>query len=180
PDNASLFYLRSDDISNQETIRKEILATPGLGQYQVQTLEEWMSLMTPAHLPGFNAALRSVIGIAVIVGFIVVFQTMYTAVMERTREIGILKSLGASRAYIVNVVLREAALISIVGIVIGIGITYVIKFGLAYKFPTLPFPVSFDWRLKAALIAFLGSILGAMYPALKAAAKDPIDALAYE
>jgi len=97
PDNASLFYLRSDDIQNQELIRKEILATPGLSEYQVQTLQEWMSLMTPEHLPGFNAALRSVIGIAVIVGFIVVFQTMYTAVMERTREIGILKSLGASR-----------------------------------------------------------------------------------
>jgi putative ABC transport system permease protein len=180
PDNASLFYIRSDEIASQDLIRKEILATPGLSQYQVQTLEEWMSLMTPEHLPGFNAALRSVIGIAVMVGFIVVFQTMYTAVMERTREIGILKSLGASRGYIANVVLREAALISIVGILLGIGLTYVLKFGLAYRFPTLPFPVSLDWRLKAAAIAFFGSILGALYPALKAASKDPIDALAYE
>ncbi|WP_158749322.1 ABC transporter permease [Acidobacterium sp. S8] len=180
PDNASLFYIRSDEVANQNLIRQEILATPGLSQYQVQTLEEWMSLMTPEHLPGFNAALRSVIGIAVMVGFIVVFQTMYTAVMERTREIGILKSLGASRSYIANVVLREAALISIVGIALGIGLTYVLKFGLAYKFPTLPFPVSLDWRIRAAMIAFLGSIFGALYPALKAASKDPIDALAYE
>ena len=180
PDNASQFYLRSDDPVNQEKIRKEILSTPGLSEYQVQTLAEVLSQMTAEHLPGFNAALRSVIGIAVIVGFIVVFQTMYTAVMERTREIGILKSLGASRSYIANVVLREAALISIVGIVVGIGLTYVLKFGLAYKFPTLPFPVSLDWRIKAALIAFLGSIFGALYPALKAASKDPIDALAYE
>jgi putative ABC transport system permease protein len=180
PDNASLFYLRSDDIDNQGLIRKEILGTPGLSTYQVQTLAEWMSLMTPEHLPGFNAALRSVIGIAVIVGFIVVFQTMYTAVMERTREIGILKSLGASRGYIANVVLREAALISILGIVLGIGITYVLKIFLSYKFPTLPFPVSLGWRANAAAIAFFGAILGALYPALKAARKDPIDALAYE
>ncbi len=180
PDNASLFYLRSDDIQNQELIRKEILATPGLSTYQVQTLAEWMSLMTPEHLPGFNAALRSVIGIAVVVGFIVVFQTMYTAVMERTREIGILKSLGASRSYIANVVLREAALISILGIALGIGLTYVLKVGLSYRFPTLPFPVSLSWRINAALIAFIGAILGALYPALKAARKDPIDALAYE
>jgi putative ABC transport system permease protein len=180
PDNASLFYLRSDDMENQELIRKEILATPGLSTYQVQTLAEWMSLMTPEHLPGFNAALRSVIGIAVIVGFIVVFQTMYTAVMERTREIGILKSLGASRGYIANVVLREAALISILGIILGIGLTYVLKIGLNYKFPTLPFPVSVQWRINATLIAFFGAILGALYPALKAARKDPIDALAYE
>jgi putative ABC transport system permease protein len=180
PDNASLFYIRSDDIDNQDQIRKEILATPGLSTYQVQTLAEWMSLMTPEHLPGFNAALRSVIGIAVIVGFIVVFQTMYTAVMERTREIGILKSLGASKSYIANVVLREAALISILGIALGIGLTFLLKIILSYKFPTLPFPVSLGWRANAAAIAFFGSILGALYPALKAARKDPIDALAYE
>jgi putative ABC transport system permease protein len=180
PENASLFYLRSDDLQNQELIRKEILAVPGLSQYEVQTLQEWMSLMTPEHLPGFNAALRSVISIAVVVGFIVVFQTMYTAVMERTREIGILKSLGASRSYITNVVLREAALISVAGIILGIGLTYLLKIGLSYRFPTLPFPVSLHWRINATLIAFTGAILGALYPALKAARKDPIDALAYE
>jgi len=180
PDNASLFYVRTDDLANQNLVRQEILATPGLGSYQVQTLAEWMSLMTPEHLPGFNAALRSVIGIAVIVGFIVVFQTMYTAVMERTREIGILKSLGASRGYIANVVLREAALISILGIILGVTLTFVLKAGLSYRFPTLPFPVTVIWRLYATLIAFSGAILGALYPALKAARKDPIDALAYE
>ncbi len=53
-----------------------------------------------------------VIGIAMIIGFIVIFQAMYTAVMERTREIGILKSLGAGKLYIVNVVLRETLLIA--------------------------------------------------------------------
>jgi putative ABC transport system permease protein len=179
-DNASQFYLRSDSIENQELIRHEILQTPGLGQYQVQTMQELLSQMTAEHLPGFNAALRSVIGIAVVVGFIVVFQTMYTAVMERTREIGVLKSLGASQGYIANVVLREAALISIAGIILGIALTFALKFGLSYRFPTLPFPVSLDWRIKAATIAFCGSILGALYPALKAARKDPIDALAYE
>ncbi|MCL6463605.1 MAG: ABC transporter permease [Acidobacterium ailaaui] len=180
PDNASLFYIKSDDLKNQETIRKEILAVPGLGQYQVQTIQEWMSLMTPEHLPGFTPALNSVIGIAVIVGFIVVFQTMYTAVMERTREIGILKSLGASRSYIAHVILREAALVSLAGILLGIALTYLMKLGLSYRFPTIPFPLTPGWRINAALIAFTGSILGALYPALKAARKDPIDALAYE
>ena len=180
PENASIFYIRSDDIKNQNAIREAILKIPGLGQYQVQTLQEWMSLMTADHLPGVNAALGSVIGIAVVVGFIVVFQTMYTAVMERTREIGILKSLGASRGYITNVVLREAALISVTGIILGLVLTWLLKLGLSYKFPTVPFPFTLDWRIRAALIAFIGSILGALYPALKAAGKDPIDALAYE
>ena len=62
--------------------------------------------MTPDKLPGFNIAIRVVTGIAVIVGFLVIFQSMYTAVLERTREIGILKSLGSSKLTIVSVVVR--------------------------------------------------------------------------
>jgi putative ABC transport system permease protein len=180
PDNASLFYIKSDDLKNQELIRKEILDTPGLGQYTIQTIQEFTSLMTPEHLPGFNIALRAVIAIAVIVGFLVIFQSMYTAVLERTREIGILKSMGASRAYIVSAVLRETALVTIAGIVLGILIAEVLKVILGYRFPTLPFPITADWRFRGAAIAFVGSLLGALYPAWKAARKDPIEALAYE
>jgi len=180
PDNASLFYIRSDDLKNQQAIVNEIHSTPGLQQYQVQTLEAWMSMMTPAHLPGFNIALNVVISIAVIVGFLVIFQSLYTAVMERTREIGILKSLGASRLYIVNVVMREALLIALAGIVIGIVCTQILKAGMGVRFPTLAFQVTYPWRLRGAIIALSGAVLGALYPAWKAASKDPIDALAYE
>jgi putative ABC transport system permease protein len=180
PDNASLFYIRSDDLKSQQTIIHEIHSTPGLQQYQVQTLEAWMSMMTPAHLPGFNIALNVVISIAVIVGFLVIFQSLYTAVMERTREIGILKSLGASKLYIVNVVLREALLVAVVGVVVGIVSTQLLKFGMNVRFPTMAFQVTNDWRLRGAIIALVGAVLGALYPAWKAASKDPIDALAYE
>jgi putative ABC transport system permease protein len=51
---------------------------------------------------------------------------------------------------------------------------------LNQRFPTLPFPVEVPWMLYTAALAFIGSLLGALYPALKAAQKDPIDALAYE
>jgi putative ABC transport system permease protein len=180
PDNASLFYVRSDDLRNQQAIVDEIHSTPGLQQYQVQTLEAWMSMMTPAHLPGFNIALNVVISIAVIVGFLVIFQSLYTAVMERTREIGILKSLGASKLYIVNVVLREALLVAAAGIVLGIVCTQLLKLGISVRFPTMAFQVTNDWRLRGAIIALVGAVLGALYPAWKAASKDPIDALAYE
>ena len=180
PDNASLFYLRSDNPANQGLIAQEVHSTPGLQQYQVQTMQDYMSMMTPEHFPGFNIALRVVIGIAVIVGFLVIFQSMYTAVMERTREIGILKSLGASKFYIVNLVLRESLLVAIAGVIVGILSTEAIRFGMAIKFPTLPFLVSTQWRLYGAAIALIGSIVGALYPAWKAASKDPIDALAYE
>ena len=153
---------------------------PGLEQYQVQTLQAWMSMMTPAHLPGFNIALNVVIGIAVIVGFLVIFQSLYTAVMERTREIGVLKSLGASKLYIIDLVVREALLVTVVGIVAGIVCTQFLKLGLGMSFPTVAFQVTNAWRLRGAVIALAGAVLGALYPAWKAASKDPIDALAYD
>ena len=180
PGNASLFFIRADNPNNGQAIIDEIHNTSGLSTYQAQTMADWMSMMTPEHLPGFNIALRVVIAIAVIVGFLVIFQSMYTAVMERTREIGILKSLGASKLYIVNLVLREAVLVAIVGVVVGIVLTQVLEMAMGVRFPTIPFLVTNSLRLQGAVIALVGSVLGALYPAWKAARKDPIDALAYE
>jgi len=180
PHNASIFYVRSDNQANEQAIIHEILANPNLSTYHVQTLEEWMSMMTPEHLPGFNTALHVVIGIAVIIGFLAIFQSMYTAVMERTREIGILKSLGASKAYVMNLVLREAVLVAICGILLGTLLTQAIRVFMGAHFATTPFLISNQWRFQGAGIALAGSVLGALYPAWKASRKDPIDALAYE
>ena len=180
PDNASIFYIRTDDPKNEQAVIDEIQHTPSMETYQVQTLAEWMSMMTPEHIPAFTIALNVVISIAVIVGFLVIFQSMYTAVMERTREIGILKSLGASKLYVINLVLREAVLVSIAGIIVGVLATQGIKLLMDVRFPTLTFLLTTHWRIYGAIIALVGSILGALYPAWKAASKDPIDALAYE
>lgn len=180
PGRASTFYVKVDDRANDDLVRNEILATPGMQQYTVQTLDEWMSLMTPDKIPGFNIALRVVIGIAIVIGFLVIFQSMYTAVMERTREIGILKSLGASQTYIVSVVLREAGLLAAVGIALGVGLTLLMRTIFRIKLPKLDFSVTPHWIEAAVVIAFCGAMLGALYPALKAARKDPIDALSYE
>jgi putative ABC transport system permease protein len=187
PGKASAFYLRTDDGATaedkaaiQETVRKEILATDGLQDWSVQTVQEYLAALTPAHLPGFNIALRVIIGIATIIGFLVIFQSMYTAVMERTREIGILKSMGASRANIVSVVLRETGLLAGAGVVFGVAAVYLLRAVLHIKFPTLSFQVTVHWVWIAVLIALGGALFGALYPALKAAAKDPIDALSYE
>ncbi len=104
---------------------------------------------------------------------------MYTAVMERTREIGILKSLGASKLYIVDVIFRETVLLALGGILVGIIFSLVAKSGIDTR-STLRVVVTGGWILRATGIAIGGAILGALYPAFKAAQKDPIDALAYE
>jgi putative ABC transport system permease protein len=180
PGKASYFYMRTDDPKFQEEVRREILATPGMEQYDVQTMEELLASITPEKMPGFNIGLRTVIGIAVIIGFLVIFQSMYTAVMERTREIGILKSMGASRVYITGIVLRESGMLAIAGVILGVAFTYLLREFLHVKSPTLAFEVTNGWVASAVGISVLGALLGALYPALKAARKDPIDALAYE
>jgi putative ABC transport system permease protein len=177
---ASIFYIKVDDPSNDEAVINEIHATKGLEDYPVQTMQEWMSEMTPEKLPGFNLALDVVTGIAVIVGFLVIFQSMYTAVLERTREIGILKSLGSSKTTIVSVVLRETAVMAVAGVALGIAGTYLVRTLLLHIFPTQHFEITGHWLMQGAAIAFLGALLGALYPAWMAARKDPIDALAYE
>jgi putative ABC transport system permease protein len=178
---ATMFYLRTDNPPKyQNEVRKAILATPGMSDYNVATAEEYLSSISPDRLPGFNIGLRVVIGIAVVIGFLVIFQSMYTAVMERTREIGILKSMGASRAYIVGIVLRETGVLAAVGIAAGVIASFALSAALEARFPTLDFVINVPYVWKAILIAFVGALLGALYPALKAASKDPIDALSYE
>jgi putative ABC transport system permease protein len=187
PGKAATFFLRTDDAPTPEaklaienTVRQEILATDGLQDWNVQTIQEFLSELTPDHLPGFKIALNVIISIATIIGFLVIFQSMYTAVMERTREIGILKSMGAGRFSIVSVVLRETMLLAAVGIALGVAATYLLRNGLYARFPTMSFQLTPEWVFNAIVIALVGALLGALYPALKAARKDPIDALSYE
>ena len=177
---ASVFYVKLDSPANLEATTAAIQQIPGMEKYAVRSMTEYLSMMTPDNLPGFDLAIRIVIGVAVVIGFLVIFQSMYTAVMERTREIGILKSMGASKWYIVNVVLRETVLISVVGIVTGILISMATRRVIMFEKPVLRLFWSNAWVLRATLIAIVGALAGALYPAFKAAQRDPIDALAYE
>jgi putative ABC transport system permease protein len=180
PGHASVFYLKLDEPASADTVVNEIRQVPGMENYSARSMQEYLSMMTPENLPGFATAIRIVIAISMIIGFLVIFQSMYTAVMERTREIGILKSLGASKAYIVNAILRETALLAIVGIVVGTIVSFALRHIILIELPTQRLYWSTEWVVRATIIALTGALLGALYPAFKAAQKDPIDALAYE
>jgi putative ABC transport system permease protein len=179
-DKASMFYIKVDDPANDNAVIQEIHSTRGLEDYPVESVDEWLNEMTPEKIPGFNIALDVVTFIAVVVGFLAIFQSMYTAVLERTREIGILKSMGASKLMIVDVILRETAAMALAGVALGIAGTFGVKLLMVHVFPTQHFEVTARWVLQGAAVAFLGAICGALYPAWIAARKDPIDALAYE
>jgi putative ABC transport system permease protein len=179
-DKATIFYLKLDDPANADAVVDEIKHVPGMESYVATSMASYLAMMTTSNYPGLSTFLDIVVGISVVIGFIVIFQAMYTAVMERTREIGILKAIGASKLYIVNVVLRETCLLAIGGIVLGIVVSIIARAALAHKFPLVQVVVDRGWIVRATLIAITGAIAGALYPAFKAAQKDPIDALAYE
>ncbi len=134
---ATIFYVKLDDPNAADSVVQEIKSIPGMEQYGVHSIKEYLTLMTSASIPGLTTVIDVVIGIAMIIGFIVIFQAMYAAVMERTREIGILKSLGAGKLYIVNVVLRETLLIAVGGVILGIAFSYAARSGLRAHFQTL-------------------------------------------
>jgi putative ABC transport system permease protein len=175
---ATLFYLKLDSPANADQVVDDIKQA-GMDRYVVTSMAYYLSMMTTSNYPGVSKFIDFVIAISVIIGFIVIFQAMYTAVMERTREIGILKSLGASKFYIVNVILRETVLLAIAGIILGVVFSLTVRAGIDRR-STLRVIVTGGWIVKATIIAIVGAILGALYPAYKAAQKDPIDALAYE
>ena len=175
---ATTFFIKCTDPAYTEQTTDAIKTL--LPSYTVLPMKEYIDLMSSSNLPGLNYFITVMIGLAVGIGFLVIFLSMYTTITERTREIGILKSLGASKTYIISVIMRETTLLTLLGIFFGyIGATLARRAFIGL-FPTLPVQLSWDWRLYAAGLALIGSVVGAFYPALRAAQLDPVDALAYE
>jgi putative ABC transport system permease protein len=151
-----------------------------LPNYPVRPVKEFMTLMTSTNIPALQSFIHSMIALAVSVGLLVIFLTMYTTVLERTRDIGVLKSLGASKLLIVRALLTETALLCFLGIAAGIGLSYLVRAGFLAAFPTLSILITADWVLRAGLIALVGALVGASYPAWVASRKDAVQALSYD
>jgi putative ABC transport system permease protein len=143
-------------------------------------MEEFISLFTAQTRDMASAFVDAIMAIALTVGFLVVLLSMYTTVLDRTRDIGILKSLGASPAYVANIFLRETFLMTLAGIAIGGLIDRVARMAVERLFPLITIVTLNDHIVWAVLVAVVASLGGALYPALHAARKDPIAALSYD
>ena len=175
---ASVFFIKCDRGSHSAAVQDEVKQLlPG---YEVRLPKELMALMTSSNVPFLGTFINVMIGIAVIVGFLVTFLSMYTTVIERTREVGILKALGASRGYIVQVIVSETTLLCVLGLAVGIGLSFFTRTVVHRVWPSLPILITAGWILRAGIIAVLGGLFGATYPAWLASRKDPVEALAYE
>ena len=130
-------------------------------------------------IPFLGTFLRVLVALAAVVSSLVVMLAMYTTITERTREIGILKAMGASRGYIVGIIEKEAILISVIGLVAGFVVSMIAGY-LIHKTYGLVFEYSLTWAIVAAAIGIIGGVLGALYPAWRASNLDAVNALAYE
>jgi putative ABC transport system permease protein len=179
PHHLSQIYVKADGPDHvQEVLIDLKLKMP---TYQIYTVEEFTSLLSVNSVGLLRNFIGVVIGVAVIVGFIVVFMAMYTAVLERTREIGILKAVGGSSGFILDLLLRETLLLSILGTIMGILLTYGTQWLMQHAVPaSLTQETVYAWWPIAGAIAIAGALLGVIVPAIKAINQDATEALTYE
>jgi putative ABC transport system permease protein len=111
--------------------------------------------------------------VALVVCFLIILLTMYTIVVERTREIGVLRALGASRFMILRGALGESLLICCAGTILGIILAYSAKLGIEQVKPLLTVAIEPRWVLLALAIGIVGGTLSALYPGWRAARLDP-------
>ena len=147
------------------------------GNYVIRTSD--IPALYSQGLTAVEVFLKVVIWLALVISTLVILLGMYTTIIERTREIGILKSLGASKRFIVTAIEKEAALISVLGVVIGFIIAVIGKL-LIEANTRLRIDLQPKWLLIAAVIGIVGGIVGALYPALRAANLDPVEAISYD
>jgi putative ABC transport system permease protein len=172
-------FMKIDDPSQADEAVKQLRST--IPNAKFDTMKFYMSTLSGSNIKAVQVFTYVVIGIGVVIGFAVVCLSMYMAVLQRTREIGILKSLGGSKGFILSTILSEAALLGVFGTILGIALSYgacwIIRTFVPASFPMV---IVHAWWPKALLITLLGTEFGALYPGLSAASHDPIEALAYE
>jgi putative ABC transport system permease protein len=178
PDSASVFFVKLKDRS-QVTQVKEKMDEVFPGRDIIDS-DEWLSLLYSSNAPFLGIVFDVILFIGVSVGVLVIFLSMYTTVTERTREIGILRAIGASKGFIVLLVIQESLILCFIGAIVGIGSSFLLMHTLRTFLPTLSILITSGWVARAAVFALLSGVIGSLYPAYKAASQDPIEALAYE
>lgn len=149
--------------------------------FEIMTPEQILQFLNTA-LTLVKAILISIAAISLVVGAIGIMNSMYTAVMERTKEIGIMKSMGATNKQILYLFLVEAALIGLFGGIIGVFLGNLISFGisgmaLAAGYALLKVKVDIVFIAIGLIFAFVVGAFSGALPARQAATLTPVDAL---
>lgn len=173
---ATWIYVKLKNPADVEIVAKRI--NEALPENKIQLTRDVFTNVEKS-IPYLSVFLRALVGLAAVVSALVVMLAMYTTITERTREIGVLKALGASRSYIISVIEKEAVLISVLGVLAGFVMAVAAAFVIE-RTSGLIFEYSWTWALTALVIGLGGGALGALYPAIRAANLDAVSALSYE
>ncbi|MDA2938293.1 ABC transporter permease [Acidobacteria bacterium AH-259-A15] len=177
PGKATMFFVRAREGTSLEQVYDSLKER--FKNYKITKASELQEIIMDT-TPAFKPFISSMIFISVAISFLIILLAMYSTITERTREIGILKSLGASKSYIVKLILQESLLICALGVGLGFCLTSVAIQLILATFPSIPVTIPLFWRVTAPVMAITGGTLGALYPAVKAAQMDPVRALGYE
>jgi putative ABC transport system permease protein len=175
----SVIYVKLDNPAHT----KEVIAAlkKDLVDYPIYSMEELVSQFSVSNVPELTTFIGVVVTLSVLFGFLVVFLAMYTAVLERTREIGILKALGADAMYILGILMRETALLALLGSAMGILMSYGTRWLIATFIPaSMVQAIVYSWWPIASGVTLVGAILGVLYPAVRAARQDALESLSYD
>ncbi|ELY99350.1 ABC transporter permease [Natrialba asiatica] len=163
-------YLRDDSHAAELKQDDEDVAV----QTIEDTIDQFMDLVN--QLTGFVAAVAA---IALVVGSIGIANIMIVSVTERTREIGVMKSVGATRRDIMQLFLVEAVVLGLIGAVFGIALGLGVGY-LGVQLVDWPMVYPVDWIAIAAAVGIGVGVVSGLYPAWRAARVDPIEALRRE
>ena len=173
---ASLFLIKVKDGFTAETVGSALQEQ--FPNYQILRTSELEELYMQG-IPALNVFLDVVIAVAGGISALIILLTMYTTVTERTRQIGVLKSLGMSNLKIALNILWEALLITLCGVIFGVLTTYVLKLVLQ-KWTTMQVEIDPQLLVNILIVGLVSGTIGALYPGLRAARLDAVEALNYE
>jgi putative ABC transport system permease protein len=173
---ASMILVSCEDPAKQEDVAAAILQR--FPEDQLVLTRELPELYASG-VPALNVFIKVVVGVAAAISMLVILLAMYTTVTERTRQIGILKSLGMSKSSIAWVIEQEAIIVSVLGVAVGIGLTMLARL-IVMRTTSLTIEIEPRWMLIALAVGLVGGSIGALYPALRAARQDAVEALSYE
>ena len=178
PEKVSAMFIKMDPDANISEVHAALEET--FTGYSILRSDDPNFMLAEARMPGLSEFRMLIVLVSMLLAFMIVLLAMYTTIFERTREIGILKSLGASKRFIVGMILKESVIICVLGVIFGIVASEVIRIVIVTRFPTLQVSMSLFDLGKGLMLGVLAGVLGALYPAYKAARMDPVKALSYE
>ena len=177
PGKASFFFIKVADEASVSDVAAELESR--FEGYEVTRLDSFSRVMKENAL-GLKELIKAFSLFSATVSYLVILLAMYTTIIERTREIGILKALGASNPFIIRTVMVESLLICAMGVVTGFFLSVIGRWAILALFPTLMVDLTPRWFLTSAILGISGGLLGALYPAYRAAKLDPVEALNFE